>query len=233
MTAHVVFPAYDDLPATLSPVLLELLRRELGFDGVVITDALDMKAIADTVGHGEGAVRSLAAGADLVCIGNPGYPESYDADRRLGTVVDALVAAVGDGRLPADRLEEAAERVARLRGWLADDVVSRVVTARGDVRVDAPRVVDLGGAVNIAAGDRERHLRELLEQRSGDGRPVVLARHPDQLPEVARLVAEHPDAVVVWSGIDVEVPGDNVVLTHGGGRTVAEAAATLILGERR
>ena len=233
MTAHVVFPAYDDRPATLSPVLLRLLREELGFEGVVITDALDMKAIADTVGHGEGAVQSIAAGADLICIGNPGFPESYDADRQLGIVVDALVAAVHDGRLPADRLEQAAERVSRLRAWLVDDVASRVVTSRGDVRVDAPRIVDLGGAVNIAAGDRERHLRELLERRSGDGRTVVLARYPDQLPEVSLLVAEQPDAVVVWSGIDVDVPGDNVVLTHGGGRAVAEAAAALILGEGR
>jgi beta-N-acetylhexosaminidase len=233
MTAHVVFPAYDDRPATLSPVLLGLLREELGFEGVIITDALDMKAIADTVGHGEGAVRSMAAGADLICIGNPGFPENYDADRRLGGVVDALVTAVREGRLPADRLARAAERVSRLRAWLSDDVASRVVTARGDVRVDAPRVVDLGGAVNIAAGDRERHLRELLQRRSGDGRTVVLARSPDQLPEVSRIVAEQPDAVVVWSGVDVEVPGANVVLTHGGGRAVAEAAAALILGEGR
>jgi beta-N-acetylhexosaminidase len=243
MTAHVVFPAYDDRPATLSPVLLGLLREELGFDGVVITDALDMKAIADTVGHGEGAVRSVAAGADLVCIGNPGFPEHYDADRQLGVVVDALVAAVREGRLAGERLEQAAARVADLRAWLekeptraageVGDVAARVVTARGDVGVAAPRVLDLGGAVNIAAGDRERHLRDILEQRSGDGRTVVLARYPDQLPEVTRLVAEQPDAVVVWSGIDLDVPGDNVVLTHGGGRAVAEAAADLILGEGR
>ncbi len=51
---------------------------------MVITDALDMKAISAGVGHAEGAVRSLAAGADLLCIGNPGYPETYDADERLG-----------------------------------------------------------------------------------------------------------------------------------------------------
>jgi beta-N-acetylhexosaminidase len=243
MTAHVVFPAYDDRPATLSPVLLGLLREELGFDGVVITDALDMKAIADTVGHGEGAVLSVAAGADLVCIGNPGFPESYDADRQLGVVVDALVRAVEDGRLRGERLEQAAARVADLTAWLAKeptgratgigDVAARAVTARGDVRVERPRVLDLGGAVNIAAGDRERHLRDLLEQRAGEGRTVVLARYPNQLPQVSRLVAERPDTVVVWSGIDVDVPGDNVVLTHGGGRAVAEAAADLILGAQR
>ena len=243
MTAHVVFPAYDDAPATLSPVLLGLLRDELGFDGVVITDALDMKAISATVGHGEGAVRSLAAGADLVCIGNPGHPATYDARQRLGVVVDAIVAAVHDGRLAVDRLEEAAARVADLTAWLrhaptaaAPDtagIAARAVTSRGDVLVSAPRVLDLGGAVNIAAGDRERHLREALERYAGDGRLVVLARQPDQLPEVTRLVAEQPDAVVVWSGIDIEVPGANVVLTHGGGRAVAEAAAALILGKGR
>ena len=164
-------------PATLSPVLLGLLRRDLGFGGVVITDALDMKAISASVGHGEGAVRSLAAGADLLCIGNPGYPETYDADERLGVVVDAIVEAVERRRLGIDRLEEAAARVSALRDWLArsrqgpladvDDVAARAVTRRGDVRVENPRVVDLGGAVNIAAGDRDRHLREALEAHAG------------------------------------------------------------------
>ena len=243
MTAHVVFRAYDAEPATLSPVLLGLLRQDLGFDGVVITDALDMKAISAGVGHAEGAVRSLAAGADLLCIGNPGYPESYDADARLGLVVDAVVAGVESGRLSQERLEQAAARVAALRAWLqeepagavedAGDVAARTVARRGDVRVARPRVVDLGGAVNIAAGDRDRHLRDLLEAHAGDGRLVVLARQPSHLAELADLVGRHPDAVVVWSGIDVEVPGDNVVLTHGGGRAVAEAAADLVLGEGR
>ncbi len=243
MTAHVVFPAYDAVPASLSPVLLGLLRRDLGFDGVVITDALDMNAISAGVGHAEGAVRALAAGADLLCIGNPGYPGTYDADARLGLVVDAVVDAVERGRLSVERLEQAAARVDALRGWLleepagrvedAGDVAACAVTRRGDVRVERPRVVDLGGAVSIAAGDRDHHLRDLLEASAGDGRLVVLARHPGQLAVVADLVGRHPDAVVVWSGIDVEVPGDHVVLTHGGGRAVAEAAADVILGEVR
>ena len=246
MTAHVVFAAYDAAPATLSPVLLGLLRDDLGFQGVVITDALDMNAISATVGHGEGAVRAMAAGADLLCIGNPGYPETYDADERIGLVVDAVVAAVADGRLSVERLEQAAARVAGLTAWLRreppadnvdiDDVAVRVVTSRGDVQVEAPQVLDLGGAVNIAAGDRDRHLRRALEGRAGGppgGRLVVLARHPNQLAEVAGLVERHPDAVVVWSGIDLDVPGANVVLTHGGGRAVAEAAAELILGGGR
>jgi hypothetical protein len=64
---------------------------------------------------------------------------------------------------------------------------------------------------------------------AGDGPLVVLARHVSQLPEVAAIVARRPDAVVVWSGIDVEVPAERVVLTYGGGRAVAEAAADLVV----
>src|SRR2546430_12867502 len=68
MSAHIRVPALDDRPATLSrPVLHGLLREELGFTGLVITDALDMKAVSATVGMEEGAVLSLAAGGDALC----------------------------------------------------------------------------------------------------------------------------------------------------------------------
>ena len=100
MTAHVVFSAYDDRPATLSRVLLGMLRDEFGFEGLVVSDALDMKAIAAGVGHGEGAVLTLLAGTDLICIGNPGFPATYDAEKRLDLVVDAIVGAAAEGRLP-------------------------------------------------------------------------------------------------------------------------------------
>ena len=147
-------------------------------------------------------------------------------------MVDAVVAAEEQGRLSVERLEQAAARVDALRAWLRKEPAGAVEDA-GDADVARPRVVDLGGAVNIAAGDRDHHLRDLLEASAGDGRLVVLAGQPSQLAEVADLVGRHPDAVVVWSGIDVEVPGDHVVLTHGGGRAVADAAADVILGEVR
>ena len=106
MTAHLLVPALDDVPATLSRrVLTELLRDELGFDGLVITDALEMRAIADGVGVEEGAVRAIAAGADALCIGHDLHEDAVAA------VVAALVAAVAEGRLPLARLEEAADRV--------------------------------------------------------------------------------------------------------------------------
>ncbi len=111
MTAHLKFPALDpDHPATLSPLILTaLLRERLGFDGVVVTDGLDMHAMSRTVGRPEAVVQALAAGADLMCIGG---------DSVTPEVVEDIVAAVEDavtgGRLDRQRLVEAHTRVAML-----------------------------------------------------------------------------------------------------------------------
>ena len=101
MTAHLLLPSLDpDLPATLSPVVLnDLLRQELGFDGLVVTDALVMEAITGRYGAGEAAVLALEAGADLVLM-------PADADAAL----DAIVAAIEAGRLSHERLEASLER---------------------------------------------------------------------------------------------------------------------------
>ncbi len=101
MTAHLLLPSLDpDLPATLSPVVLnDLLRQELGFDGLVVTDALVMEAITGRYGAGEAAVLALEAGADLVLM-------PADADVAL----DAIVAAIEAGRLSHERLEASLER---------------------------------------------------------------------------------------------------------------------------
>ena len=71
MSAHLVVPAIDDVPATLSRAQLTgLLRDELGFTGTIVTDALEMKAVSATVGMEEGAVQALLAGADALCLGH-------------------------------------------------------------------------------------------------------------------------------------------------------------------
>ncbi|MFI5797836.1 glycoside hydrolase family 3 N-terminal domain-containing protein [Streptomyces sp. NPDC051677] len=109
MSAHVVFPALDpDRPATLSPrILSELLRGELGFDGVLVSDALEMKAIADRYGEAAGARLALAAGADQVIVAVP------DLDVTLACR-DAVLDALRSGELAPERVTEAAERVRRL-----------------------------------------------------------------------------------------------------------------------
>ena len=101
MTAHLMLSALDpERPATLSrPVLTGLLRQELGFDGLIVTDALVMEAIAGRYGAGEAAVLALEAGADLVLM---------PADAR-GALV-AIEAAVAAGRLSESQLRRSAER---------------------------------------------------------------------------------------------------------------------------
>ena len=107
MAAHVAAPAVTggDLPATLSRTLLtDKLRGELGFTGVIITDALEMGAITRRFGSGEAAVLALEAGADfLLC------PLDYCA------AFDAVVAAVGSGRITEARIDDSLRRISRLR----------------------------------------------------------------------------------------------------------------------
>ncbi len=103
-----------DLPATVSGAALTgLLRGELGFTGVIVSDALEMRATRDMFGIPRAAVLAVAAGTDLLCLGRDGGRDEYLAIR------EALVTAVRDGMLGGTRLEEAADRVARLRGGLA------------------------------------------------------------------------------------------------------------------
>ncbi|WP_245646004.1 glycoside hydrolase family 3 N-terminal domain-containing protein [Nocardiopsis trehalosi] len=120
MAGHIRIPALDGAPASVSPRAYALLREELGFDGVAITDALDMRGLArhtgaDTVleGTARGALAAFAAGADLLCLGNP--TTAGEDDEALFTASrDRVLAAVDSGDVPVARLEQAAERVERL-----------------------------------------------------------------------------------------------------------------------
>jgi beta-N-acetylhexosaminidase len=103
MVGHIATPHITDdgLPATLSHTLLtDVLRKQLGFDGVIITDAMNMKAIADNYSSGEAAVKALEAGADIILM-----PENF-ADAHQG-VMDA----VASGRLTEARIDESLARI--------------------------------------------------------------------------------------------------------------------------
>lgn len=114
MTAHITFPDLDPRPgrpATLSqPILNGLLRQLLHFEGVIFTDSMEMKAIAEHYGAGESAVLAIEAGADMIICGH-GYAEHKEA-------VQALVSAVESGRLQRDRLEESLRRLELMRDSL-------------------------------------------------------------------------------------------------------------------
>ncbi|MFJ8144168.1 glycoside hydrolase family 3 protein [Streptomyces sp. NPDC096094] len=171
MSAHILVPALDpDRPATLSRrILTDLLRGELGYDGLIVTDGMEMRAIAGTYGIERGSVMAIAAGADAICVG--GGLSDEDTVRRL---CDALVEAVRSGELSEDRLADAAERVRALARWTAShradagageagdgDVglraarrALRVTTAEDFTPLtEPPYVAALTPVANIAVGD--------------------------------------------------------------------------------
>lgn len=109
MSAHIVFKALDpDKPATLSEKVLKgLLRDELGFDGIIMTDCLEMDAIARHFGTARGAVEAFKAGCDMLLI-------SHTFERQK-EAYELLLAAVEEGYVPLSRLEEAVERILKLK----------------------------------------------------------------------------------------------------------------------
>jgi beta-N-acetylhexosaminidase len=127
MTAHLLLPALDPShPATLSrSVLVDLLRDELGYTGLVVTDGIEMAPIRARYGLPGAVVRAVAAGADAVCIGGETADEHTAALLR-----DALVDAVHNGQLAEERLAEAAGRVAALAEWTLSQATVRDFAAR-------------------------------------------------------------------------------------------------------
>jgi beta-N-acetylhexosaminidase len=112
MTAHILVPSLDEQnPATLSSTIVRgLLREELGFGGVILSDDLEMKAIADTYAVPDAAVQAIAAGCDgvLVCR-HLSHDRSQDLEVQAA-VLEALIHAVEDGRIPYKRAEDALSR---------------------------------------------------------------------------------------------------------------------------
>ncbi|MFH8488560.1 glycoside hydrolase family 3 protein [Streptomyces longisporoflavus] len=114
MSAHILVPSLDaEYPATLSRrILTGILREELGYDGLIVTDGMEMQAISATYGIERGSVLAIAAGADAICVG--GGLADDDTVLRLR---DALVGAVRSGELSEERLADAATRVRALAHW--------------------------------------------------------------------------------------------------------------------
>ncbi|MEV0122506.1 glycoside hydrolase family 3 N-terminal domain-containing protein [Streptomyces sp. NPDC050703] len=172
MTAHLLAPAYDpDLPATLSHrILVDLLRGELRFDGLVVTDGIEMGAVTDRYGIDGATVRALAGGVDAVCVGG----ESAD-EATADLLSTALVKAVHERTLPEERLAEASGRVREFAAWsgersravapAAEDSGIGLAAARRAIRVrnrsaaalpltGAPHVVELSPTMNLAVDGR-------------------------------------------------------------------------------
>jgi beta-N-acetylhexosaminidase len=255
MTAHIRVPELGEEPATLNPRAFALLREELGFRGAAITDALEMQAIAATLGMGEAGVQAVAAGGDGLCLG------AEIEERHVREVVDALVHAVRAGRLPEERLAEAAGRIARVPDRASagepEDVSAtvglegarRALRVEGDVDAWQPTnvVIELQPEPSLAAGPAGQGLGAALAARlpgvqtvvvnefgrtadSMTGSPLLVLRDAHR-HACQRAIAESlPDAVVVETGLPLWRPPHcrAYVATYGAGRVNLEAAAELL-----
>jgi beta-N-acetylhexosaminidase len=215
MTSHVVVPALDPaLPATLSAPLLGLLRDRLRFRGVIVSDALDMAGASASRGIPEAAVLSIAAGADLLCIG---ADNSYEQVRSIQA---ALVDAVRSGRLAETRLAAAAKAVDGLTmsprpgsdldpEALADGAARSVTVSRTLPSLNGARVVrvDSAGTIAIGAAPWGLPADDVVAPGSTDlpdGPLVIQVRDAHRQPDVrATIAAAGSGAVVVewgWPG---------------------------------
>ncbi len=259
MSAHIVAPSLDRVPATVSRAIMTgLLRDELSFRGLAVTDGLEMKAIADI---SEGAVKALAAGCDLLCIGGGLADEDIVAELHR-----VIVAAVS-----ADRLHEAAGRIDALARWRAAQpapaeapdrevglaAARKALRVDGNVRVgDDVVVVQLIPQSSMASGVIPWGVAEPLagrgarvtkfEHRDGPidlapivraagGRSLVLTvrnlhRHEWQQHAAGALLDARPDAVVVEMGLPACRPAgaSAYIATSGAARVCAIAAAEVM-----
>lgn len=215
MTAHVVYEELDEVPATVSRrILTGLLREELGFDGVIVTDALKMAAIRDTIGVAEGAVQALAAGADLLCI------DVDLAGQREAR--EAVLAAVREGRVDRTQLGASAARVHALQ---ASSRPVRGPTGNPDIGLraarralvldcrrlplpSAPYVIDAGARPIAGIDGTSAGLLAALQRRDPATRGTVV--HPPA--DVGPLLEQADDRPVVLAVRDAHRQADQRAL---------------------
>ncbi|MFD9477016.1 glycoside hydrolase family 3 protein [Streptomyces nojiriensis] len=250
MSAHILVPALDPTrPATLSPqILTGLLRGELGYEGLIVTDGMEMNAIAGTYGIERGSVLAIAAGADAICVGGGLADEATVLRLR-----DALVVAVREGALPEERLADAAARVRALAAWtrgarpdaqpegsrasgIGLTAARRAVVVTGSAKpLTEPYVATLAPVANIAVGDETPWgvAAELAELLPGTGAGVypegscggdVLAAAGDRtVVAVVRDAHRHPWMTEVLDALVAARP-DTVVVEMGLPRTEPRGA---------
>jgi beta-N-acetylhexosaminidase len=208
MTSHVLLPAIDSvLPATLSPAVGALLRDDLGFDGLLVSDALDMKGASAGRGEPAAAVLALAAGCDLLCLGAEKDAGLHDA------IVGSIVAAVRSRWLAESRLVEAAGRVLRasrqVQQWRSDISAepSPSATSRSVADVVAGRALRVTGELPAVRGavvlrfctGTNAAVGQVPWGLPADGKVLAGGRQVDVLPtsRVGDLLALAPGAPLV------------------------------------
>ena len=153
MSAHIAVPALDDpgIPATLSPkILTGILRDELGFKGIVVTDALEMGGIVQGFPGGQASVMALEAGSDVLLMPQDGE-----------SAINAVEAAVKNGKLTQKRIEES---------------VMRILTAKAHLGLASKKLVDLEEIHNVVNSIESNAVAQRISDRA-----VTLVRNENDL----------------------------------------------------
>jgi beta-N-acetylhexosaminidase len=172
MTAHIAVPALEpeDEPATVSSkIMTGVLRDELGFHGIVVTDAMDMQGLAAMFGTGEAAVRSLEAGSDVLLM-----------PKRAEDAIQGIVSAVASGRITKRRLDES---------------VAKVLAAKVQLGLARKREVDLARIVDIVdspeAEERAQSVADHAVTLVSDQKDQLPLRHPESACLIALSENRH------------------------------------------
>jgi beta-N-acetylhexosaminidase len=223
MSAHISLPLVDPsgVPSTISPLIIgDVLKKELGFTGLVTTDAMDMEGLAREYGSAESAVRAIEAGVDVLLM--PRDPDQ---------AIEAVMKAVAAKRLTAARITESARKVLRAKARLGlqksrltdgDDIAD--VTEEEASMVHAQKVAD--GAVAVLRGDPAKALPVAngagtcvlaLTDRRGNGQGSQLS---DELRTRAKSAAEGARLVM----LDPQMPEAALAEPPAGCETTVVAA---------
>src|SRR3984885_2098895 len=166
MTAHLAVPALDpdNVPATVSSkIITGVLREELGFHGLVVTDAMDMQGLSAMFDSGEASVRAIEAGADVLLM--PRRPEE---------AIRGLVAAVEKGRVSRKRLDES---------------VNRVLAAKARLGLRSKKLVDLEAIADVVdspeSGERAQEVADRAVTLVKDSKDSLPLRHPESVCLIA------------------------------------------------
>lgn len=147
MTAHVRFEAFDRLPATISPLSLQILRRDVGFQGACISDDLEMKAIADAYGVVDAAELAIHAGCDAVLVCHTLALQHL--------AIDGIARGARAGPLPRDRLLEAAGRMEKLHRFARPaSAIRPEAAARACATPESRTFVETLGVTPATAAER-------------------------------------------------------------------------------
>lgn len=209
MTAHISYPKIigDNTPATLSKLFLtDILRKQMKFKGIIITDDMEMNAISRNHGIGKAAVASIKAGSDIVLISSNG--------NSIGAIVHAIKAAVHDGDVTVKRIDESVTRIieTKLRYHIMDYKENRIVISAPEYSEEDLSILRTADAVNT-----EVTRKSIYAHNFQNNTLKAMIAH-----ETKKVVVTDDSALASFCR---NLPGNSCIVTGAGGMNAAVSAA--------